>query len=379
MSESVSVHPRTRWRFAVVFGLLGSLLVAVLVTAFIWPAATSSPKNLPVGISGPADRVAAVTKVLDEQDPSPIALVDVSSRDDAIDRIQHREIYGAILLDGPEVLIATGASPAAAQALRGVATELQSQIDATVQAALVAQLKAIGQAIASGQPPALPEGGAPTETPKVTLTDVVPLADSDPTGAGIAAAAFPLTLGGMLGGILLSLLVAGAVRRLVGLAVFGVAAGALSALVLQTWFGLLQGEWLLNAAALGLGMTATAAFIIGMNAVFGRVGLGIAAVITVLFANPLSAAAVPVQFLPEPWGQIGQWFVPGAASNLLRSLSYFPDAATAVQWSVLLGWTALGVVLTLVDHHRDQPDMKVPDESLEHDEPGTPEEQLVTA
>ena len=107
------------------------------------------------------------------------------------------------------------------------------------------------------------------ETPKVTVTDVVPLADSDPTGAGIAAAAFPLTLGGMLGGILLSLLVAGAVRRLVGLAVFGVAAGALSALILQTWFGLLQGDWLLNAAALGLGMTATAAFIIGMNALLG--------------------------------------------------------------------------------------------------------------
>jgi hypothetical protein len=366
MSTATSPHPRTRWRFAVIFGLLGSILVTILIIAFIWPAATSTPKNLPVGINGPEDRVAAVTDVLDTQDPSPMDLVQVTSRDDAIAKIQHREIYGAILLDEPEVLIASAASPAAAQALRGVATELQSQLDATVQAALVAQLKAIGTALASGQAPALPPAGEGAgEFPKVTVTDVVPLADSDPTGAGIGAAAFPLTLGGMLGGILLSLLVAGAVRRLVGLVVFGVAAGALSALVLQTWFGLLQGSWLLNATALGLGMTATAAFIIGMNALLGRPGLGIAAVVTVLFANPLSAAAIPVQFLPEPWGQIGQYFVPGAASHLLRSLSYFPDAATAMQWIILLSWTALGVVLALIGHYRDTPDMHVPAELLE--------------
>lgn len=366
MSTSASAHPRTRWRFAIVFGLVGSLVVAILITAFIWPAATSSPKNLPVGVSGPEDRVAALTEALAEQDPAPLELVDVSSRDDAVDRIEHREIYGAILLEGPEVLVATGASPVAAQALRGVATQLQSQIDTGMQAALTAQLEAIGKALAAGERPTLPSGDAAgAQPPKVTVTDVVPLAESDPTGAGIAAASFPLVLGGMLGGILLSLLVAGAVRRLVALAVFGVLAGTFAALILQTWFGLLQGVWVLNAAALGLGMTATAAFIIGMNALFGRVGLGIAAAITVLFANPLSAAAVPVQFLPEPWGQIGQYFVPGAASNLLRSLSYFPDAATAAQWLILIAWTVVGVFLALVGHYRDQPDMHVPEEQLE--------------
>lgn len=366
MSASPPARPCTRWRFAVAFGLIGAVLVAVLVTAFIWPAATSSPKNLPVGISGPADRVDAVKTQLATQSPSPLDLVAVDSRDDAINRIKHREIYGAILLEGPEVMIASAASPAAAQALRGVATELQSQVDATVQAALTAQLKAIGEALAAGRQPTLPPAGqAGGAAPKVTVTDVVPLADNDPTGAGIAAAAFPLTLGGMLGGILLSLLIAGAIRRLVGLVAFGVAAGALGALVLQTWFGLLQGDWWLNALALGLGMSATAAFIIGMNALLGRVGLGIAAVVTVLFANPLSAAAIPVQFLPEPWGQIGQYFVPGAASNLLRSLSYFPDAATAMQWTILVCWLAGGVILTLIGHYRTNADMSVPVEQLE--------------
>ncbi|MGC5221343.1 hypothetical protein ACPW96_01960 [Micromonospora sp. DT81.3] len=361
--------PRAKWGLALALGLAASLVIAVLIIAFVWPAATSKPQNLPVGISGPADRVAALEQALEAQEADPFTLVEVSSRADAVSQIEARELYGAILLDEPEVLTATAASPAAAQALRGVATQLQSQLSTAVQDALLAQVQALGIALATGQPPAVaPPAGEGADIPSVTVTDVVPLASSDPTGAGLAAAAFPLTLGGMLAGILLSLLVAGAVRRLAGLVVFGFAAGALAALVMQTWFGLLQGDWLLNAAALGLGMSATAAFLIGMNAVFGRPGLGIAAIVTVLIANPISAAAVPMQFLPEPWGAIGQFFVPGAASNLLRSLSYFPDAATAVQWTILACWLIGGVVLALVGHYRDRPDMRVPSDQLEEPE-----------
>ena len=358
--------PRTKWAITAAYGIAASLVVAVLIMAFVWPAATSKPQNLPVGVSGPADRVAALEEALEAQEADPFTLVDVSSRDDAVAGIEARELYGAILLDGPEVLTATAASPAAAQALRGVATQLQAQLSAAVQDALLAQVQALGTALATGQPPAVtPPQGEGADIPAVTVTDVVPLADSDPTGAGLAAAAFPLTLGGMLGGILLSLLIAGAVRRIAGLVVFGIVAGALAALIMQTWFGLLQGVWLLNAAALGLGMSATAAFIIGMNAVFGRPGLGIAAIVTVLIANPISAAAVPMQFLPEPWGAIGQFFVPGAASNLLRSLSYFPDAVTTMQWTILACWFVGGVTLALVGHFRDRPDMRVPEDQLE--------------
>ena len=114
-----------------VFGLVGALLVALLIMAFVWPAATSQPKNLPVGISGPAERVAALRRGLDAQDPAPFTLVEIDSRDEAVSQIESRELYGAILLDEPEVLVATAASPVSAQALRGVATQLQAQIDAT--------------------------------------------------------------------------------------------------------------------------------------------------------------------------------------------------------------------------------------------------------
>ena len=361
----------TRWPIAAAFGLLGSVIVAVIVMAFVWPAATSEPQNLPVGISGPTDAVTAVEDKLAEQDPAPFDLLEVDSRADAVSQIESRELYGAILLgDEPEVLTATAASPVAAQALRGVATQLQSQIDAAAKTALTDQLAAIVGALQSGQRPQLPEGGAgaPPEIPTVTVTDVVPLADGDSTGAGLAASVFPLVLGGMLGGILLTLLVQGVVRRLIGLVVFGVAAGALITLVMQTWFGMLAGDWLLNATVIGLGVSATSALIIGLAALMGPAGIGVGAIITMFIANPIAGAAMPPQFLPEPWGAIGQFFVPGASATLLRSVMYFPDASTAPQWIILGAWLVGGIVLALIGHQRTRAELTPPEGQLEPSE-----------
>ena len=364
---------RTRWGFAAIYGAVAALVIGVLIVAFVWTAATSQAQNLPVGVSGPADRVAALEDALAEQDPAPFDLIAVDSRDDAVTQIENRTLYGAILLDEPEVLLASAASNASAQALRGVATQLQVQISATAQAALVAQVQKLAAALAAAPSAAVPPAGAGTETPpahssaasppeipEVVVIDVVPLAETDPNGAGLTAASFPLTLGGMLGGILLSTLVAGAIRRLLGLVVLGVSAGVVGTVILQTWLGLLEGEWLLNAAALGLALAATAAFITGMNAVFGPAGIGIGAVITVLISNPLAGAAAPWEFLPQPWGAIGQFFVPGAGTRLIRSLSYFPAAPTEQQWAILAAWTALGVVLTVIGHFRSRADLRVP-------------------
>jgi len=124
--------------------------------------------------------------------------------------------------------------------------------------------------------------------------------------------------------------------------------------ILQGWFGILQGGFWLNALAVGLAMFAVAAFVVGMNALFGRVGIAIGAVLTVLVGNPLSAAAQPLQFLVGPWGAVGQWFVPGASVTLLRDLSYFPAADALFPWLVLVGWAAVGVVGMLAGHFRDQ-------------------------
>jgi hypothetical protein len=370
-SRTADRLPRTKWEVAALFGLVGAVVVSIVVMAFIWPAATSEVHDLPVGIAGPDEQVTLVEDALAAQDPAPFALQGVATRDEAVELIQTRKIYGAILLgEEPEVLIATAASPVSANALRGVATQLQSKIDTGVNDALTAQLTAIMEALQAGQLPQLPPGSGDSvpEVPIVTVTDLVPLADGDATGAGLAASVFPLVLGGMIGGILLSLIVQGVVRRLIGLVVFGAAAGALIVLVMQTWFGILQGDWLLNATVVGVGVMATAAFIIGMAALVGPPGVAIGAIVTMLIANPIAGAAAPPQFLPEPWGEVGQYFVPGASATLLRSVAYFPEAATLMQWLVLGAWLVGGILLAVIGHFREAAEIRPPARQLERPE-----------
>ena len=57
---------------------------------------------------------------------------------------------------------------------------------------------------------------------------------------------------------------------------------------------------------------------------------------------------MPSAFLPGAWGAIGQMMVPGASSTLLRSIAYFPEAATSDQWLVLGSWIAFGLLAGVI-------------------------------
>lgn len=244
-------------------------------------------------------------------------------------QVEGRDTYGAIVLStsgAPEVLTASAGSSVATQLLNGVATQLQTQLTEQVTAA----------------------GGDASMAPQVVVTELVPLAASDAAGSGLAASAFPLTMGGMLGGVLTSLSVKGLWRRLATVTLFSASAALIITFVLQTWFEYLQGNFGVNSLAIGLSILASSTFIVGAATLLGTAGIGAAALVTFLIGNPLSAAAMPWQFLVEPWGAIGQFLVPGASNWLLRSLSYFPSADTAQQWWTLAGWVAFGLVLALI-------------------------------
>ncbi|WP_051038701.1 hypothetical protein [Microbacterium sp. B19] len=262
-----------------------------------------------------------------------------ADRDAAIDAIERRAVYGAVVAGRqPEVLLATAASPAVATALRGVAHGLQAQVSA--------QLAAAGQ--------------NPTAV-AVTVTDVVPLVAADPNGAGIVAIGFPLVLGGLAGGILISLLVTGVARRITALVVYAAVAGTAVTLIAHTWFGILPGDALPLVAGVALAMLGTASFIVGLNALIGPPGIAVGAVTTMLIGNPLSAASMPVQFLAAPWGGVGQFFVPGASATLIRDLGYFPAADTTQPWLVLAAWALVGVVLSAIGHWRSREVVHLPE------------------
>jgi hypothetical protein len=334
-------HPdatTTRTPISHVLGIALALaaVVAVIVLAFSWPSVTAEPKDLPIAIAGPAEAVSAAEDAVDEQSPGAIAFREVDDRDAAVEAIETRDAYGAIVLGTePEVLTSSASSPAVAQLLGSVAAQLEEGVNARAAAAAQA-------------------AGAPTGPPHidVPVTDVVPLADTDPRGTGLTAALFPLVLGGMLGGIAISIAIIGPMRRVTAVLLYSAFGGLALTGILQGWFGSLQGDYWLNSAAIALALAAIAATITGFAALMGRAGIALGAVVMLLFANPISAAAVPMEFLPVPWGEVGQWFPPGAAATLIRELSYFPAADTTFPWLVLTAWAAAGILLSIIGHFR---------------------------
>lgn len=349
---------RSSWLKVISTSLLASLIVAVVILAFTWPTKTMEAKNLPVSITGPEVTVSQFEQSLKDRGIETFELKQATSREDAENQIKQRETYGAIVFTegaAPEVLTAPAANAAATQMLNGVATQLNAQIQ---HQALAAKTQALTQAIEAGgeqgaQAAAqLEQMKAETEKASamtVKTTAVVPLSESDSSGSGIAISAFPLVIGGILGGSFSALRVNGTWRRFVTATLYAVIGGALTALILNVWFGLIPGDFATLWAAFSATYLATASFIVGVSALTAPiVGLGVGAVITMFIGNPISGASMPSVFLPGAWGAIGQMMVPGASSTLLRSIVYFPEVATSGQWLVLGSWIAFGLLAGVI-------------------------------
>ena len=351
-------HERSSWLKVLLTSLQASLIVAVVILAFTWPTKTMETKNLPVSIAGPEVTVSQFEQSLKDQGIETFDLKQASSRKEAEQQIKQRETYGAIIFTegaAPEVLTAPAANAAATQMLNGVATQLNAQIQ---QKALAAKTEALTQAVQTGGEQGA-QAAAQLEQMKVQAeqasamavktTAVVSLSESDSSGTGLAIAAFPLVIGGILGGSFSVLRVNGTWRRFATATLYAVIGGALTALILSTWFGFIPGDFATLWAAFGATYLATASFMIGMGALLvPAAGLGLGAVVTMFIGNPISGASMPSAFLPGAWGQIGQMMVPGASSTLLRSIAYFPEAATSGQWLVLGSWIAFGLLTGVI-------------------------------
>lgn len=349
---------RSSWIKVISTSLLASLIVTVVILAFTWPTKTMEAKNLPVSITGPEVTVSQFEQSLKDRGIETFELKQATSREDAENQIKQRETYGAIVFTegaAPEVLTAPAANAAATQMLNSVATQLNAQIQ---QQALAAKTEALTQAVQAGgeqgaqaaaQLEQLKAEAEKASAMTVKTTAVVPLSESDSSGNGIAIATFPLVIGGILGGSFSALRVNGTWRRFATATLYAVIAGALTALILNVWFGMVPGDFATLWAAFGATYLATASFIVGVSALASPMaGLGVGAVITMFIGNPISGASMPSVFLPGAWGAIGQMMVPGASSTLLRSIAYFPEAATSGQWLVLGSWIVFGLLAGVI-------------------------------
>ncbi|WP_329104521.1 hypothetical protein OG792_29960 [Micromonospora sp. NBC_01699] len=308
-------EPTTRARSPIVVAVLlaavAVVLQALLVPLFAAPAANLAPRDLPIAVAGPAPAAEALAARLAQSRPGAFdlrLLPDPAAADRAL---RDREVYAAFVPgpDGLTLHTATGASP-------------------TVATLLTEAARADGTA--------------------VRVVDVVPADPDDPRGTGFAAGFLPLALVSVLAGALLALFAAGRVARLAGLLTYGVLAGLVGAAVLQGWLGVLPGDYLSNASAIGLFALATSAMVTGLGALLGRAGIGLGAFLLFLVGNSLGAVAAAPELLPRPWGEIGQWLPVGAGSNLLRSAAFFEGAGALAPLLILAGYALLGLLLAVI-------------------------------
>lgn len=309
--------PHTTWQVTGRTTGAAALIVCGVLLAFLWPTATSTIKDLPVLVAGSGTHAIQVQAAL--ANTGLFSPRSAAGRAEAVELIEQRQAYGAVVLpDQPggsvEILTATAASPVAAQVIGQVAAKL-----------------------------------GPTT---VKTTDVVPLSSGDPRGTGLAVAALPLAMGGMTGGVLIAMLVVGPWRRLTASSAYAVVGGAGIAAILHTWFAVLPGSFVATWAVVTASLAATCCVIVGLHSLMGRIGIPIGAILTLFVGNPLSSANAPMEFLPTPWGQVGQGFVPGASATLLRLVNYFPNASTGVYWLTIAVWGIVGVILMLTGRHR---------------------------
>ncbi|ADB34256.1 hypothetical protein Kfla_5242 [Kribbella flavida DSM 17836] len=311
MSTDTSVEPRRPPVAAVVLVL--TAVLTVLLIAFAWPAARSAPRDVPLAVVGPQQAVAQVTGALEQAMPGGFAIEPVADRAAAVQAIEDRDVYGAIVLDqqAPELLTASAAGPAVAQLLTQLSGRLAAQ--------------------------------NPQQAPKVT--DVVPLPADDPRGAGLAAGALPLVIGGIMAAVgLINFAKAGA-TRVVGALGFAVAGALALTAVLQFWLGSLEGSYWGNAGVIGLSIAAISLTLLGLEWLLGTAGLGLGAAVMMLLGNPLSGLSSAPEMLPSGWGSLGQFLPPGAAGTALRSVSFFDGAGAGRPLLVLGAWLLLGLAL----------------------------------
>jgi len=299
MSHSSSSHGHRPPAAAI---LVVPLVVALILTLFAWPAAKLEPRDLPVGVAGPATAAAPIEEQLGAREGA-FDLHRYGGEQAAREAIEDREVYGAFVVTpaGPKVLTASAASPAVAQQLTHAADEAGAEVEDIVQAG--------------------------------------------PQAAALAASVLPLVIAGLLVGVVAALASSRALGR-AGLVVAGsVLTGLAATALVQSWLDVVAGDWIANAGVLSLTVLAIAAALAGLHAVAGRVGLAIGAVTMIFVGNPFSGVGSAPELLPEPAGAIGQLLPPGAGGNLLRSTGFFDGAGGAGHLTVLLVWAAAGLAL----------------------------------
>ncbi|MXP21771.1 hypothetical protein GIY30_10465 [Gordonia sp. HNM0687] len=313
-ADGTVARPNPRTIIGIVVGV--AALLAAMVTAFALPAANSGPHDVPIGVVAPAAQADELSQQLDG-----FEITRYDSPDAARNAIDHRDIYGALIVDGRDVnaMVASAASPAVATAISTVGTRVSQTVGGSSQ-----------------------------------TVDIRSFPPDDPKGAGLAAGALPLALGGWISAMVIMLLIHTPGARVLTALGVSVVGGLALVATLTYVIGTFDGSYWVTSLAAMLGIAATCFAVLGLRELLGGAGLGIAAILLIFLGNPLSGLASAPEMLPTPWGQIGQLLPPGATGTMLRDVAFFNGNGALHSIGVLLCWLVGGLAFYLLGVWRNR-------------------------
>ena len=349
VTDSKPARTRPEWLLASAVGLLAALVVGLFASAFLWPLSVSEPKDIPFGVAGPEQQLTQIEGQLSSQREGLFDLTTYDDRDAVVQAIEQRKIDGGLVVSdsGMEMLTASAGNAQVTQLLTQMAAGMKDQQAAAAQkgiAEAVSQAKAKGlsaEQILTIQETAQKKAAAVT----VTVTDVV--------SGGTAAMAsslvmLPALIGGMVTAVLSLFAVKRPSHRIISVVSGSLLAGLAGALVLGPWFDILPGNLGATWLALSTGILAIAATITGLGTLLGKAGMGLGVVLMMLIGNPWGGALVPSEFLGGFMGWLGAHMPNGNVIQLVKTVSFFPDASQTSYWWILGTWILIGLALWAV-------------------------------
>lgn len=332
---SESAHPRHRQR-----GVLERLLDAVplrtillglgvlalqmgFIVSYVGAFHQPSPRDIAVAVVAPNQARSQVVQKLDAIDGHPIEPVAYADAGAARSALREDRVTGVYVLDAQgkkdrmEVASAGGTSAADA------ATRVMTQVTASQGRSL-------------------------------DVTDVLP----PQRGDARALSGFYLVVGWLVGGYLMASAVGVAkgakpatlprtLLRMGAMVPYCVLSGLLGAVAVDPLLGALTGHFM---AIWGVGVLVSLAaslVTIGLQALFGIVGIGLAVVFFVILGNPSAGGAYQPEVMPPFWAAIHSWLPNGAGVEAIRRVVYFGAADVAGRLWVLVAWIVGGVLLAL--------------------------------
>ncbi|MGW7055062.1 DUF3533 domain-containing protein [Streptomyces sp. NPDC054887] len=304
--------------------VIGVLALQLLfIASYVGALHHPEPKDVPFAVVAPGQEADRLVQRLEDLPGGPLDPRTVADEAAARRQIMNRDIDGALIVDPASktdtLLVASGGGTVLSSAL----TTLVTRIEAVQQR-------------------------------EVRTVDVAPASDQDFDGLS----GFYLVVGWCVGGYLCASILAisagsrpangqRAVIRLGVMALYSIAGGIGGAVIVGPVLGALPGSvvglWGLGA----LVVFAVGALTLGLQALTGVVGIGLAVLLVVIAGNPSAGGAFPLPMLPPFWAAIGPALPPGAGTWAARSIAYFEGNALLGPLLVLAAWAVAGSAVTL--------------------------------